>query len=121
MDWLLTEYEPVESLEEENFNEHVKLACNHAKNIFSRLQKRWIILSNRCFMHIENVPKVILACCIVHNIAEMHYDNTVDQLDNNVNTEKQPVSVSDQSYDGLGPEKRDAIKIFLSNKSMLCD
>ena len=41
---------------------------------FGRLKARWRRLYKKIDMHINNVPNVVLACCILHNICEIHGD-----------------------------------------------
>jgi len=41
---------------------------------FGRLKAQWRRLSKKIDMHINNVPNVVLACCILHNVCEIHDD-----------------------------------------------
>ena len=41
---------------------------------FGRLKARWRRLSKKIDMFVGNVPNIILACCILHNICEVHGD-----------------------------------------------
>ena len=43
-------------------------------SVFGRLKTRWrrLIKQN---MFVENVPCVVVACCVLHNICEIHGDN----------------------------------------------
>ena len=45
---------------------------------FGRLKSRWRRLSKQIDMDISNVPNVILACCALHNICEVHNDSFND-------------------------------------------
>lgn len=40
------------------------------ENAFMRLKARWHILGKRCDLYYKNAPKIILTCCILHNICE---------------------------------------------------
>lgn len=42
---------------------------------FGRLKGRWRRLSKQMDLHIDNVPNVITACCVLHNICEVHQDS----------------------------------------------
>ena len=44
------------------------------ENAFGRLKARWRKLCKRNDMDIDNVPNVIAACCILHNICEKNGD-----------------------------------------------
>ena len=46
-----------------------------AKNTFHRLKGRWQRLAKCNDMNIENVTCVIAACCILHNMCEVHGDS----------------------------------------------
>ena len=46
---------------------------------FGRLKARWRRLSKQIDMDISNVPNVILACCALHNICEVHNDSFNDE------------------------------------------
>ena len=37
-----------------------------------RLKARWRRLSKKIDMYVGNVPNIILACCVLHNICEVH-------------------------------------------------
>ena len=41
---------------------------------FGRLKARWHRLVKKIDMHIDNVPNVIAACCVLHNVCEIHGD-----------------------------------------------
>ena len=42
------------------------------ENAFGRLKARWRHLIKQNDMAVKNVPKVVTACCILHNICEIH-------------------------------------------------
>ena len=44
-----------------------RIAVEHA---FGRLKSRWRILSKTIDIYLENVPTLVMACCILHNIVE---------------------------------------------------
>ena len=41
---------------------------------FGRLKACWRRLSKQIDIHIDNVPNIIIACCILHNMCEVHDD-----------------------------------------------
>ena len=41
---------------------------------FGRLKEWWRRLNKKIDMHVNNVPNVVLACCILHNVCEIHGD-----------------------------------------------
>ena len=59
---------------------------------FGRLKARWRRLSKQIDMDISNVPNVILACCTLHNICEIHNDSFNDEWLQQSNDFDQPDS-----------------------------
>jgi len=45
------------------------------KIAFGRLKARWRRLLKRNEMLVENIPNVITAACVLHNICEVHHDH----------------------------------------------
>jgi hypothetical protein len=48
------------------------------KNAFGRLKGRWRYLLKRNDIAMEDIPTIINACCILHNICEVHRDEFND-------------------------------------------
>lgn len=46
---------------------------------FGCLKARWRHLSKQNDMSIDNVPNVVAACCVLHNICEIHGDEFNNQ------------------------------------------
>ena len=55
-----------------NFNYRLSRARIVGENAFGRLKARWRKLLKQNDMSISNVPNVIMACCILHNVCEVH-------------------------------------------------
>jgi len=53
------------------FNEKVEDIQRIAKDAFARLKGRWSCLQKRTEVKIEDLPKILGACCVLHNICEM--------------------------------------------------
>jgi len=53
------------------FNEKVEDIQRVAKDAFARLKGRWSCLQKRTEVKIEDLPKILGACCVLHNICEM--------------------------------------------------
>ena len=45
---------------------------------YGHLKARWCSLLRRNDMNIDNIPYVIIAACVLHNICEVHYENFND-------------------------------------------
>lgn len=69
--WLMKNF-PGRNLipEEDIFNYRMNLARFRVEHAFGRLKGRFRILQKRCDIHHTFMPKVIAACCILHNILE---------------------------------------------------
>ena len=57
---------------QKSFNYRLSRARIVSENAFGRLKARWRRLLKQNDMSISNVPHVIMACCILHNICEVH-------------------------------------------------
>ena len=73
-----------------SFNFHLSRARIVVENAFGRLKGRWRRLMKRNDMNIDNVPYVITACCILHNICELHGDSFNDLWLEDIDMSTQP-------------------------------
>jgi len=58
--------------EKKNFNYQQSRACMVVENAFGRLKERWECLFKRLDFALENVPNIVAACVILHNLCEMY-------------------------------------------------
>ena len=82
------------------FNYRLSRARIVAENAFGHLKARWRRLTKRNDMNVENVPHIVDACCILHNVCEIHGDTFNEAWIADVDdTLKQPaiVTVSETS------------------------
>lgn len=68
--WLLKPYTGSLTADEESFNCYLSSARISVENGFGRLKGRWRCLSKRMDISTKLVPKVVLACVILHNFCE---------------------------------------------------
>ena len=73
-----------------SFNFHLSRARIVVENAFGRLKGRWRRLMKHNDMNIDNVPYVITACCILHNMCEVHGDSFNDLWLEEVDMSTQP-------------------------------
>lgn len=75
--WLMKPfpYNSTMSSEKKKFNYIVSQARIVTENAFGRLKARWRRLMKQNDMDVSRVPLVVLACCILHNICEVHGDS----------------------------------------------
>lgn len=114
LNWLMKPYSDNGSLtrEQKYFNQRLSKARVSVECAFGRLKGRWRCIRNRLDVHLENVPNIVSACCVLHNICEMqgktfeddwytHCDNTADSADGTDN------------HNTLGPNQiREALTAF---------
>ena len=71
--WLMKAYPgPHLTPAQEAFNQHlnsIRVAVEHS---FGRLKGRWRVLAKRSDIHHSFIPTVVSACCVLHNICEIH-------------------------------------------------
>ena len=58
--------------------------------LFGRLKARWRRLSKRVDADIDNISSIITACCILHNMCEVHGEVFVDSWMDEVHCGDQP-------------------------------
>ena len=73
-----------------SFNFHLSRARIVVENTFGRLKGRWRRLMKRNDMNIDNVPYVITACCVLHNMCEVHGDAFNDLWLEDIDMSTQP-------------------------------
>lgn len=57
------------------YNYRVSRARIVTENAFGQLKARWRRLSKQNDMSVERVPTIVTACCILHNMCEVHSDS----------------------------------------------
>ena len=67
------------SAKKREFNSRISRACVVVECAFGRLKGRWHSLLKRNDVKIEFMTTFVTACCIVHNVCEVHQDNFEDQ------------------------------------------
>ena len=74
--WLLKPFSQTGSISsaQQTFNYRLSRARIVVENAFGRLKARWRRLMKQNDMDISNVPKGVTACCILHNLCEIHGD-----------------------------------------------
>ena len=72
--WLMKPYINSGSLsvEKQNFNHHLSHARIIVEHAFGLLKGRWRCLRTRLAVRVAEVPELVGACCILHNICQLH-------------------------------------------------
>ncbi|XP_028787073.1 protein ALP1-like [Neltuma alba] len=72
MDWVLVPYTHQNlTWTQHAFNEKIGDVQKVAKEAFARLKGRWACLQKRTEVKLQDLPVVLGACCVLHNICEM--------------------------------------------------
>ena len=66
------------SAHQRNYNYRICRARIVVENAFGRLKARWRRILKRNDMHTDNIPHVIAATCVLHNICEVHHEHFND-------------------------------------------
>lgn len=81
MDWLLVPYAHQNlTWTQHAFNEKIAEVEGVAKEALTRLKARWSCLRKRTEMKLQDLPVVLGACCVLHNICEMRNEEVAPEL-----------------------------------------
>ncbi|KAF0916321.1 hypothetical protein E2562_005923 [Oryza meyeriana var. granulata] len=81
MDWVLVPYTHQNlTWTQHAFNEKVGELRRVAVDAFARLKARWACLQKRTEVKLQDLPVVLGACCVLHNICETHGEELDPEL-----------------------------------------
>ncbi|XWS26659.1 hypothetical protein CRYUN_Cryun26dG0049300 [Craigia yunnanensis] len=81
MDWVLVPYTHQNlTWAQHAFNEKIGEIEKVAKEAFARLKGRWSCLQKRTEVKLQELPVVLGACCVLHNICEMRNEEMDPEL-----------------------------------------
>nr|XP_043623921.1 protein ALP1-like [Erigeron canadensis] len=81
MDWVLVPYtQPHLTWTQHAFNEKIGEVLKVSKDAFARLKGRWSCLQKRTEMKLQDLPVVLGACCVLHNICEIRNEEIEPHL-----------------------------------------
>ncbi|XP_047324565.1 protein ANTAGONIST OF LIKE HETEROCHROMATIN PROTEIN 1-like [Impatiens glandulifera] len=81
MDWLLVPYGHQNiTWTQHAFNDKIAKVQEVAKEAFGRLKGRWSCLQKRTEVKLMDLPVVLGACCVLHNICEMRGETMEPEL-----------------------------------------
>lgn len=116
--WLIKGYKGNITPEEESFNVYHSLGRVVVENAFGRLKSRFRCLCKRLDISYKFVPKVVVACIILHNIFETRKEIFVEKWRESVETAElmfpQPARNVGRNFDDLNAAViRDTLKNFM--------
>ncbi|KAK4744598.1 hypothetical protein SAY87_010910 [Trapa incisa] len=81
LDWVLVPYTQQNlTWTQHTFNAKIGEVQNVAKKAFERLKGRWSCLQKRTEVKLQDLPVVLGACCVLHNICEMRGEEMDHEL-----------------------------------------
>ncbi|KAJ0533003.1 putative harbinger transposase-derived nuclease domain-containing protein [Helianthus annuus] len=81
MDWVLVPYtQPHLTWTQHAFNEKIGEVQRVASDAFARLKGRWACLQKRTEVKLQDLPVVLGACCVLHNICELRNEEIDPEL-----------------------------------------
>lgn len=81
MDWVLVPYTQQHlTWTQHAFNEKIGEIQSVAKDAFARLKGRWFCLQKRTEVKLQDLPVVLGACCVLHNICELRNEEIEPEL-----------------------------------------
>lgn len=128
--WLLKNYNYDENMSpaKDYFNVNLNNGRLVGENAVGRLKARWRILCKQSEVNYKFMPKIILACCILHNICEMSkeksgsYNELMERWVTSATGEEEFDQPDNVPYDDENmfhaEEMRDHLMLYLSRK---CD
>lgn len=123
MPWLLKNYAYDKNTTPamDSFNVYMNKARVVVENAFGRLKARWRILARRSDIHYTFVPRLVAACCILHNICELSKETFNNRWHVAVCEDEQDFPQPDtiphdteNQYDAV--DVRDHLMLYLSEK-----
>jgi len=91
---------------QKQFNYHLSRSRIVVENAYGRFKARWKRLCKSNDMNVQNIPNVITACCILHNICEIHGDYFNEMWTEGTDSLEQPSSA------GTGAIATDSARII---------
>ena len=115
--WLMKPFSDCSSqtVQQKCFNYRLSRARIVVENAFGRLKARWRRLLKRNDMVTEHIPAVITACCILHNLCEIHGEsfNETWLQDNSNEYERPPPSTLPTTSRSASQDIRNTLMRYL--------
>ncbi|GAA0162146.1 hypothetical protein LIER_18305 [Lithospermum erythrorhizon] len=81
MDWVLVPYTQQHlTWTQHAFNEKIEEVQKIGQDAFMRMKARWACLQKRTETKLQDLPLVLMACCVLHNICEMNNEGLSPEL-----------------------------------------
>lgn len=108
LDWVLVPYTQQHlTWTQHAFNEKIGEIQKVAKDAFARLKGRWRCLQKRTEVKLQDLPVVLGACCVLHNICELNNEEIDRELSTELQDDEMAPEVALRSVTSM--KARDAI------------
>ncbi|KAG6591476.1 Protein ANTAGONIST OF LIKE HETEROCHROMATIN PROTEIN 1, partial [Cucurbita argyrosperma subsp. argyrosperma] len=108
LDWVLVPYTQQHlTWTQHAFNEKIGEIQKVAKDAFARLKGRWRCLQKRTEVKLQDLPVVLGACCVLHNICELGNEEMDRELSTELQDDEMAPEVALRSVSSM--KARDAI------------
>ena len=113
--WLVKPYQnEIFTQSQKKFNNIHSKARVVVERTFGIMKARWRCLLKQLEIHTENVPKTVLACCILHNICIMRGEPDPELVENDDDDDDDDDD-HDDGDDSSANDIRDTIRSYLDN------
>lgn len=119
--WLMKPFAMTSTLtgQQKTFNYRICRGRVVVEIAFGRLKARWRRLIKQNDILVRNVPFIVAACCVLHNICEVHGDDFNDEWLEDVNEESSPDQHSTSTNSNTqGMEVREALIEYFCNNPL---
>lgn len=115
--WLMKPYQETPDMTnvQKNFNYCQSRARMTVENSFGRLKGRWRCLLKWLDIKLHNVPHVVAACVILHNVCETYGDMCLDEWADHTPLDSAASAITSSNYQDDGANIRNAIATHLSS------
>ena len=106
------------SAEQKKFNYRLSKARVVVEHAYGRLKGRWRCLLKRLDVSVDDVPQLVAACCVLHNICEVHRDGFNEQWMEGVEERIRDdcsTAVTTAQQEDNAVETRDALKSYFAD------
>lgn len=107
--WLITPFKPPQNHRERHYNLIHSRERVVIERCFGQLKKRFPILGNCVRVALNNVPKVIVSCAVLHNVAK-HLNDGFEYGDLNINPDEELDEILEVQHENADTTRRGRVK-----------
>ena len=114
--WLMKAFPDNGSLscEQKTFNYRLSRARVVVEHAYGRLKGRWRCLLKRNDVQVDDLPKLVAACCVLHNVCETRGDSFDEDWMQDITDHHSVSGSSNSSVCNSGKDTREALMTYFS-------